>query len=83
MVKIMMAADNFPKYVSSVYSYLARPLLIAKSEGIPTVEIGTQPTELSDVVDFRFRATPSRVLELIWEVYQRLGRLSHEKLGST
>ena len=68
--------------VSSVYSYLARPVLIAKSEGIPTIEIGMQHTELSDVVDFRFRATPTRALELIWEVYQRLGRISREKLRS-
>ncbi len=66
--------------IPTMYSYLARPLLLAKSDGIPTVEIGPYTTELSEVVDFRFRGTSSRVLELIFEVYQRLGRLSRENL---
>jgi NAD-dependent deacetylase len=39
--------------VGKMYSYLARPLLIAKQEGIPTVEIGIEQTDLSEVVDFR------------------------------
>jgi NAD-dependent deacetylase len=67
--------------VGKMYSYLARPLLLAKQEGIPTIEIGNEQTDLSDVVDFRFRSSPSRVLEMIWQVYQRLGRVSREKLA--
>lgn len=66
--------------VNTMFPYLARPLLVAKSEGIPTVEIGSQHTDISEVVDFRFRASPSRVLDLIWEVYRQLGRTSREKL---
>ncbi len=66
--------------VGKMYSYVARPLLLAKQEGIPTIEIGAEHTELSDVVDFRFRGSPSRVLDLIGMVCQQLGRLSHEKL---
>jgi NAD-dependent deacetylase len=66
--------------LGTVTSYLARPVLVAKSEGIPTVEISTAQSELSDVVDFRFRARPSRALELIWNVYRQLDRPSHEKL---
>jgi NAD-dependent deacetylase len=65
--------------LGTVTSYLARPVLVAKSEGIPTIEIGTTQSELSEVVDFRFRARPSRALELIWDVYQRCGRISQEK----
>ena len=64
----------------TMFPYLARPLLVAKSEGIPTVEIAPQPTDVSDIVDFRFRGSPKQVLELIWEVYQQLGRHSREKL---
>jgi NAD-dependent deacetylase len=66
--------------VGKMYSYLARPLLIAKQEGIPTIEIGNEHTDLSDVVDFRFKSSPSRVLDMIWDVYQTIGRISREKL---
>lgn len=66
--------------VGKMYSYLARPLLLAKSEGIPTVEIGAEHTDLSDVVDFRFRGSPMRVLDLIGMSCTQLGRLSHENL---
>jgi NAD-dependent deacetylase len=66
--------------VGKMYSYLARPLLLAKSEGIPTVEIGNEHTDVSDVVDFRFRGSPMRVLDLIGMVHHQLGRLSRENL---
>lgn len=62
--------------VGKMYSYLARPLLLAKQEGLPTIEIGNEQTDLSEVVDFRFKSSPARVLELIWQVYQQLGRIS-------
>jgi NAD-dependent deacetylase len=58
--------------VSQMLPYLARPLLLAKSEGIPTVEIGNSTTELSDVVDFRFRGSPSRVLDLVFSSVKQL-----------
>ena len=66
--------------VGTMFPYLARPLLVAKTEGIPTIEIGVQHTDVSDVVDFRFRASPMRVLDLIWDVYTQLGRTSRETL---
>jgi NAD-dependent deacetylase len=52
--------------------YLARPLLLAKQEGIPTVEIGHVPTEISEIVDFGLRGSPGRILDLIWEVFVQL-----------
>ncbi len=58
--------------IGTMFPYLARPILLAKSEGIPTVEIGRQNTDVSDLVDFRFRASPARVLDLIWDVCQQL-----------
>jgi NAD-dependent deacetylase len=57
--------------VGTMFPYLARPLLLARSEGIPTIEIGAATTELSDVVDFRFQDTPSKVLGAIWDVTTR------------
>ena len=62
--------------VTMMFPYLARPLLVAKAEGIPTVEIGTQTTDVSDVVDFRFKGSPMRVLDLIAHAYQILRRSS-------
>lgn len=58
--------------VQAIYPYLARPMLLAKSAGVPTVEVGTQRTDLSDVIDFRFGGSPSRVLDLIARVYAQL-----------
>lgn len=58
--------------VPSMFPYLARPVLLARSEGIPTIEIGAQQSEVSDVVDFRFRAAPQAVLGAIWDVYAQL-----------
>jgi NAD-dependent deacetylase len=60
--------------VGTMFPYIARPILVAKSEGIPTVEIGSQHTDVSDVVDFRFRGQPMRVLDLIWDAYKQLPR---------
>jgi hypothetical protein len=57
-----------------MFPYLARPLLVARSEGIPTIEIGAQRTEVSDVVDFRFKGTATEVLEAIWDVTTRVSR---------
>ena len=59
--------------IGTMYPYIARPMLVAKAEGIPTVEIGATQTDLSDVVDFRFRGSPSKVLAMIWDVYLQVG----------
>lgn len=60
--------------VTTMYSYLARPILLARAEGLPTVEIGEVNTEVSDLVDFRFVGAPSAVLAQIWDVYAQLPR---------
>jgi NAD-dependent deacetylase len=62
--------------VTTMFPYVARPILVAKSEGIPTVEIGTQNTDLSETVDFRFKGSPMRVLDLIADAHQILSRTS-------
>ena len=68
--------------VGAMFPYLARPLLVAKSEGIPTIEIGSQPTDLSEVVDFRFHGRPMRVLDLIGQVYEQLASKRARKMTS-
>lgn len=60
--------------VTTMYSYLARPILLARSEGLPTVEIGETNTEVSDLVDFRFKGNPTTVLGQIWDVYKQMPR---------
>ena len=55
-----------------MFPYLARPILLAKQEGIPTVEIGQTATDVSELVDFRFPGSPARILDLIWQVFAQL-----------
>jgi NAD-dependent deacetylase len=59
--------------INTMFPYLARPLLLAKQEGIPTVEIGLGHTDVSEVVDFALRGSPAKLLELIFEVFSQLG----------
>ena len=48
---------------TSVFDYVAYPVMIAARLGIPTVEINPEPTPLSDVVRFRFTASAGEVLQ--------------------
>jgi NAD-dependent deacetylase len=64
--------------VPTMFPYLARPLLLAKTEGIPTVEIGTHATDVSAVVDFRLRGKPSEVLATIVEAFGQLPRRARD-----
>ena len=59
--------------VPTMFPYLARPVLLARAAGIPTVEIGPQSSEISEVVDFRFKATTESVMGAVWDVYKALG----------
>ena len=58
--------------VTTMFPYLARPLLLAKQDGIPTIEIGQSHTDLSEVVDFALRGSPAHILEGIADVVRRL-----------
>jgi len=57
----------------TMFPYLARPVLLARAAGIPTVEIGAHSSEVSDIVDFKFKATTDSVMGAIWDVYKALG----------
>jgi NAD-dependent deacetylase len=58
--------------VTTMFPYLARPILLAKQEGTPTVEIGETATDVSEIVDFGFAGPPARILDLIWQVFSQL-----------
>jgi NAD-dependent deacetylase len=57
--------------VLAMVPYLARPILLAKQDGIPTVEIGLATTDISEIVDFRLRGSPAALLDRLW---QSIGR---------
>jgi NAD-dependent deacetylase len=48
---------------SSVFDYVAYPVMMAARRGIPTVEINPETTPLSDIVQFRFAAPAGGVLQ--------------------
>ena len=54
---------------SSVFDYVAYPVMMAARRGIPTVEINPEPTPLSDLVQFRFAAPAGNILQ---ELLQRV-----------
>ncbi|HEY4176455.1 MAG TPA: Sir2 family NAD-dependent protein deacetylase [Kofleriaceae bacterium] len=58
--------------VVQMYPYLARPIILARTENTPTVEIGELTSEVSDIVDFRFKGELSSVIERIWEVFEAM-----------
>ncbi len=51
---------------SALFPYVARPVLLAKAERRPTVEINPSRTDLSDVVDLRLAAGARQALRAIW-----------------
>ena len=59
---------------TAMFPYIARPVLVAKSEGISTVEINPTQTDLSDVVDMKLRAQPAYALSKIWAAYESMTR---------
>ncbi len=58
--------------ITTMFPYLARPLLLAKQDGIPTVEIGQTNTDVSELVDFKVAASPAHTLASIADVFSQL-----------
>lgn len=54
---------------TALFPYIARPVLVARAEGIPTVEINPGHTDLSDIVDLRIKSGAARALAAIWASY--------------
>jgi NAD-dependent protein deacetylase/lipoamidase len=59
---------------SGLFPYIVAPLLLAKAQGRPTIEINPQETDISALADLRFRTTASAALGAIWERFRATGR---------
>ena len=55
---------------TSVFSYIAYPVELAKRQGHPTVEINPGKTAVSHLVDIKLRLRASDGLNLLWTYYQ-------------
>ena len=51
---------------SSMFQYITKPIIMAKRNGIPTIEINPGETDLSDIVDFKISSTSVVALDEIW-----------------
>jgi len=52
---------------TSVFPYISEPIFSAHSQGIPTVEINPDRTEVSHVVDYKLRIGAAEALTRVWE----------------
>jgi len=55
---------------TSVFPYIAQPVMYAGYHGIPTVEINPGDTQVSAQVDFRIRAGAAETLDMLWNEYR-------------
>ncbi|MBU4312295.1 MAG: hypothetical protein KJ706_06230 [Candidatus Omnitrophica bacterium] len=51
---------------TSVFHYIAQPMLSAKEKGLPTIEINPEETEVSNVADIKLPLTATEALDKIW-----------------
>ena len=58
---------------TSVFPYIAEPVVSAKYKGIPTVEVNPGLTEVSYIVDIKIPAGARETLDLIWTMYSKDG----------
>lgn len=57
---------------SAMFPYIARPILLAKSDGRATIEINPGKTDLSDIVDYRIASRARNALRALWLSYKSL-----------
>jgi NAD-dependent deacetylase len=58
---------------TSLFPYIAAPVLNARRRGAPSVEINPGRTDVSDHVTVRLPLTAARALDAIWREYSTLG----------
>lgn len=51
---------------TSIFPYIAHPLLLAHRQQIPTVEINPAQTHLSELVTYKLPTTAAKSLEILW-----------------
>jgi NAD-dependent deacetylase len=52
---------------TSVFPYIAQPIMEARSRHKPTIEINPAPTAVSDYVDIRVSGRAAEVLDAVWQ----------------
>ena len=52
---------------TSVFHYIAQPMLDAKEKGLPTIEINPDSTSISNAVDVKLPLTAAEALDKIWK----------------
>ncbi len=52
---------------TSVFPYIAQPVMLAKQKGIPTVEINPGKTEVSHLVDYKIEDGAAKTLRTLWD----------------
>lgn len=57
---------------SSLFPYIVAPVLEAKHDGVPTVEINPGKTEISNAVDYRLRNRAAKILDDIWNTWKQM-----------
>lgn len=57
---------------SSVFPYIVEPVLLAKAQGRPTVEINPGETPVSGMVDYRFGMGAAEAMDRLWQEYAAL-----------
>ena len=59
---------------SSLFPYIAAPVLLARSAGIPTVEINPEATAVTSKVEIRIAGGAAEVLDRLWQLYLRANK---------
>ncbi len=57
---------------TSVFPYIAQPIVLAKQQGIPTVEINPSETMVSHLVDYKINNGAADTLTQLWYRWQQL-----------
>jgi NAD-dependent deacetylase len=61
---------------SSLFPYVAAPVLMARNGGIPTVEINPEETAVTKIVEFKIAAGAAKALDRLWELYLKMNPAS-------
>jgi NAD-dependent deacetylase len=56
---------------SSLFPYIAAPVLLARQSGIPTVEINPESSAVTSKVEIKIGGGAAEVLDRIWQLHQR------------
>ncbi len=51
---------------TAVFPYISQPVIMGRSNNIPTVEINPSTTMISDLVEYRLEDTAAKALERLW-----------------